>query len=507
MAILEVNNLSHSFVENVLYRNSSFEIYNGEHIGIVGRNGTGKTTLLSSLVGMITPDTGDIRWQKDLKIGYLDQHAVIDQEKTISEYLHTAFSDLYEIETELNNIYSCMDQVEESELQKASDYQSLLVNRGFYEIDSTILKVSDGLGITSLGMDSQICTLSGGQRAKVILAKLLLENPDVLLLDEPTNYLDKEHVEWITNFLKVFNGTFLVISHNFDFLDQISNCILDIDFQDINKYHGNFTKFLKIKNLKRESYEREYKAQQREIKKQEEYIAKNRVRASTARLAQSRMKKLEKMERLTPPNSVSKPNFKLQSTTIGLTKALKVHSLEIGYTKVLLPQINFDVKSGEKVVITGFNGVGKSTLLKTLLGVIPAISGQFKFADYVKIGYFEQDLKWKDKMFTPTQIVSDAFPNLSQKEVRKKLARCGITVKNALQSIGTLSGGEQAKVKLCILVNTESNFLILDEPTNHLDENCKDVLKEELVKWTGNLILVSHEESFYSSIADKVISL
>ena len=335
----------------------------------------------------------------------------------------------------------------------------------------------------------------------------MLENPDGLLLDEPTNFLDKEHVDWLSEYLKNFKGTFLLISHDFDFVNKVTNCILDIEFQKITKYSGNFDKFLNVKQLRRESYIREFEAQQKEIKKHEEFIAKNRVRASTAKLAQSRIKKLDKIEKLSPPQTPPKPNFKLVSLPISGQKALKIHGLEIGYDKVLLPKITFEVKSGEKVVITGFNGIGKSTLLKTLMGRIPSISGNFKFADYVSLAYFEQDLIWTNPESTPLEIISQKFSKLSNKDVRKELARCGVMAKNVTQKISTLSGGEQSKVKLCILANTKSNFLILDEPTNHLDADAKNVLKQQLLNWNGNLILVSHEANFYSDLADKIINL
>lgn len=508
MSILEVTNLTHSFAEKILYKNATFEVFKGEHMGIIGQNGTGKTTLLRSLTGDLTPDCGNIKWQKNIKIGYLDQHAKINKELTVFEYLKTAFDDLYAIERKLNKIYEDMATISDNDIyEKASDYQNLLVNRGFYEIESTILKISAGLGVTPLGMETLIQNLSGGQRAKVILAKLLLESPNVLLLDEPTNFLDKEHVEWLSEFLKTFKGTFLLISHDFKFMDKVTNCILDIEFQKITKYNGNLTKFLEIKGLRRESYIREFEAQQKEIKKQEEFIAKNRVRASTAKQAQSRIKKLEKMEKLAPPQTPPKPTFKLVSLPISNQKALKVHSLVIGYEKPLLPKISFEIKPGEKAVITGFNGIGKSTLIKTLLNQIPAISGNFKFADYVQISYFEQDLIWKNLNDTPLEIIAEKFPKLSAKEIRKNLAQCGVMSKNVTQKIDTLSGGEQSKVKLCITINTPSNFLILDEPTNHLDAEAKNVLKEQLLKWDGNLILVSHESDFYEGIADKIIDL
>lgn len=508
MALLEIINLSHSFGDKLLYKDVSFELFKGEHMGLVGQNGTGKTTLLNSITGEIIPDKGEIRWQKGAKIGYLDQHAKIDQNLTIMEYLKTSYNDLYMIESELNKIYSDMEKNMSSEnIDKASDYQSILVNRGFYEIESTILKVADGLGITAIGINNKLSNLSGGQRAKVILAKLLLESPNILLLDEPTNFLDKEHIQWLTNYLKNFEGAFIVISHDFDFLDKITTCICDIEFQCIRKYTGNFTKFIELKGLKKENYIRQFEAQKKQIKKYETYISKNKARASTAKMAKSVEKMLNKIDRLPPPKETGKPHFKFHSLPITSQDTLIVENLEIGYEYPILPKLNFKIHSGEKTVITGFNGIGKSTLLKTLIGKTPKISGAFKFAPNTSIGYFKQDLDFKNPSFNPINIVSSAFPKLSEREIRKYLAQCGVKSKNASQPVNTLSGGEQSKVKLCILMLTKCNTLILDEPTNHLDVDSKSVLKEELLKWEGTLILVSHESAFYKDLNANIINI
>ena len=508
MGLIEVKNITHSFGDKVLYTEASFELFKGEHMGLVGQNGTGKTTLMSSIIGEVIPDKGEIRRQSDIRIGYLDQHAKIDTTVTVFDYLKTAFADLYEVEARLNQLYEDMATDSGADtMRRVSNFQNMLDTRGFYMIDATVLKVADGLGITAIGMESRLETLSGGQRAKVILAKLLLEKPNLLLLDEPTNFLDKEHIEWLVEYLKAFEGAFIVISHDFDFLDKITTCICDIEFGRIEKYSGNFTKFLKQKALKRENYINEFASQQKQIKNLEEYIAKNKARASTANMAKSRQKQLDKIDRLSAPESAPKPNFHFESLPITTEKTLVVKKLEIGYYYPLLPKLNFEVLSGQKIVITGFNGIGKSTLLKTLIRQIPAISGGFQFADTIKIAYFEQDLNWEDKQQTPVQIVSDKFPQLAEKQVRKHLSQCGIKAKNAMQPVETLSGGEQAKVKLCILMLTKANLLILDEPTNHLDADTKAAFKGELIKWKGSVIFVSHEAAFYKDWADKIIHI
>lgn len=508
MGLLDVINLTHGFGDKLLYQNASFELFKGEHMGIVGRNGTGKTTLLNTLTSEIIPDAGEIRWQKGIKIGYLDQHAKIDREVTVFDYLKTAFSELYQTEAQLTEIYENMGtDCSEKVLKRASDLQSLLENSGFYELESRILKIADGLGITALGMDSMLENLSGGQRAKVILAKLLLEEPDVLLLDEPTNFLDREHVTWLTDYLKTYEGAYMVISHDFSFLDKVTTCICDIEFSTIKKYNGNMTKFIELKGLRRESYIREFEAQKKEIKKYEDYIAKNKVRASTAAMAKSRQKQLDKIDRLASPEVIPKPNFRFTAEHTSTQRSLSVKDLEIGYDYPLLSKLNFKVESGQKIVITGFNGIGKSTLLKTLIKKIPAISGKFKFAETIKIAYFEQDLNWDEPGLTPIQIMADAYPRLTQSQLRRYLAQCGLKAKSMLQPVSSLSGGEQAKVKICLLMLIKANFLILDEPTNHLDVDAKAVLKEELIRWTGGLILVSHEAGFYEDWADAIIDI
>lgn len=508
MSLLEVKDLSHSYGGKVLYHDASFDLYNGEHMGLVGQNGSGKSTLIKTLIGEVIPDDGLIKWFPKATIGHLDQYAQVDAGITVFEYLKQAYADLYRMEERLNGLYEKMaEDTSEKLINQAANLQETLEDRDFYSIESHIYRVAAGLGITAIGMDKVLEKLSGGQRAKVILAKLLLEKPEVLLLDEPTNFLDKEHVEWLSKYLTGFEGAFILVSHDFDFLDQVTTCIGDIEFGTITKYHGNYSAFLKQKGQKREEYIRQYESQKKLIERTEEYIAKNKVRASTAAMAKSRQKKLDKIERMAPPTGLTKPMIRFKSTGITAQRVLEVKDLEVGYYYPLLPKLHFVLEQNQRVVITGFNGIGKSTLLKTLIGEIPPISGRFVFARNVVIGYYEQDLKWEREGQTPLEIITEAFPKLSQKQTRSALSRCGVKAEHVLQPITTLSGGEQSRVKLCKLTLSPCNLLILDEPTNHLDYLAKESLQEALQDFDGTVILVSHEAAFYRDWADKVLEI
>lgn len=374
-------------------------------------------------------------------------------------------------------------------------------------IDTHIEQVANGLGLTAIGLDRPIAEMSGGQRAKVILAKLLLEKPDVLLLDEPTNFLDQEHIEWLSDYLCSLDHAFMVVSHDYTFLEKISNRICDIDNQKITKYYGTYSEFLKKKTALREDYIRQYSAQQRQIKKTEEFIRKN-IAGRKSKMARGRQKQLERMDKMEAINQKEIiPVFHFSEVSVTNTEHLRVKHLAVGYQYPILSDMNFSIRGGKKVVITGFNGIGKSTLLKTLIGELSALKGEFAFSEQVKTGYFEQDLRWENEKETPIQIVSAYAPSLSIKEVRRNLAGCGISGEHAMQAIGTLSGGEQAKVKMCLLTLTPCNFMILDEPTNHLDLHAKQALKTALAEFQGTVLLVSHEPDFYREWVEKVINI
>lgn len=509
MGLLEVKNLSHTYGDKKLYNDVCFKLYKGEHMGIVGINGSGKSTLLKILCGKVIPDDGMIKWQSNINIGVLDQYAEIIEEYTIYDYMKVAFDDLYKIEKKLNKLYEEMAyDSNEKIMKKAASYQELLEERDFYSIDSKIKKVASGLGITAIGFDKILRNLSGGQRAKIILAKLLLEKPDVLILDEPTNFLDKEHVSWLTDYLQDYKGAFIIVSHDIQFLDKITTCICDIEFKDIRKYNAKYADFLKQKENLKADYVRRYTEQQRYIEKTEKYIAKNKVRAATAQIAKGRQKQLDKIERLDAPTvDIIKPRVTFKYVEATCQTALSVKNLKVGYNYSILPEMNFSIKNKEKVVITGFNGIGKSTLLKSIIGDINKLSGKVNFGMNIIPGYYEQDLKWENDNLNPIEIISDDYPKMTEKEIRKHLALCGVKNQTSMQNIKSLSGGEQSKVKLCKLTLTKCNLLILDEITNHMDAACKEALKEALISYEGTVILVSHEAIFYKDWADRIINI
>ena len=507
MSLLEIHGLTHSFGENLLYKNAELTLNKGEHIGIVGKNGTGKSTLVKICTDQVLPDTGEIIWQANTFIGYLDQYAEIDHRLTMRDFLKSVFSRLYHIEAEMASLYEKAANGDMGCLGRAAQLQECLEMEDFCSIDTRIEQVASGLGLFAVGLDRTIDQMSGGQRAKVILAKLLLEKPDVLLLDEPTNFLDKEHVAWLADYLSELENAFMAVSHDFAFLDKIANRICDIDNYQITKYYGTYSEFLKKKTLLREDYVRQYSAQQREIKKTEEFIRKN-IAGRKSKMARGRQKQLDRMDKLEALDQKEiKPMFHFPALSLTNTEHLLVSNLAVGYYYPVLSDISFAIKGGQKVVITGFNGIGKSTLLKTLIGHLPALHGQFKFSAQVTFGYFEQDLVWADSNRTPIDILSDAHPDMVMKEIRKHLAQCGISSKHAMQPIGSFSGGEQAKVKMCLLTLIPCNFLILDEPTNHLDAQAKGALKEAMINFPGTVLLVSHEENFYYGWVHRVISI
>lgn len=506
MSILEVTDLSMSYADKQLYDQASFVLNKEDHMGVIGQNGAGKSTLIRLITGQTLPDEGQIKWQRGKKIGYLDQYAESAHDLTIGDFLQSAFKELYEIEAKQAKCYAdYATTLDDALLAKAGKYQEQLEAADFYGLDVKIDQVMTGLGIDALGKERQVSSCSGGQRSKIILAKLLLEEPDVLLLDEPTNYLDTEHIEWLIGYLNEFSGCFMVISHDYDFLEAITNTIIDVAFGKITKYTGSFQAAIKQKEVKKVQL-KAYEKQRRQIEKDEAYIRKNKA-GTRAAMAKSRQKRLDKLERLTPPSDNLQAHFNFPYLELLSSATLRVKKLSVGYNKPLLEPVTFSMSHGEKVVLKGFNGVGKSTLIKSILGKIKTFGGTAQFVDAAVINYFTQELTWQDPEQTPLQVLQDAYPKLEPKTIRQRLARAGINAANTLKPMKLLSGGEQTKVKLCLLELKPSNFLILDEPTNHLDDETKQALKQALMNFPGNVLLVTHEASFYAGWVDKIFDV
>jgi len=506
MSLLEVRDIGHGFGEKLLFRESSFDLYKGEHMGLVGENGAGKSTLMKILLGEELADEGSIKWQKDIKIGYIDQYLKSEGNISVYDYLKIAFKEDFDKERRLNSLYEDLAvDYSEALMEKIGRLQEELETRDFYNIETAIDRVILGLGIQSFGAQTKLENLSGGQQSKVILARLLLEKSDVLLLDEPTNFLDHEHVLWLIDYLRDFKGAFIVISHNLSFLNEITNCICDIEFNEIKKYHGNYDKFIRLKEEYRQNYLKNYSSQQEYIKKTEEYIRRNKAGVNS-RMARGRQKQLDRVDRLDPPSQRKKPELKFELSSSNNAR-LELKKLEVGYDYPLLPALNLIVDPGEKVVISGFNGIGKSTLLKTIVGDLDSLAGQIDFSYDIKIGYFEQEIDWSNSEMTALEVVKTYYPKMKTEEVRRSLNRCGVESKDLNQSLDSLSGGEQSKVKLCIMLLKKYNLIILDEPTNHLDKETKDSLQRALIDYPGSVILVSHEKDFYESWIDKVYAI
>ena len=508
MSVCRAIDVSHGFGDRKILEHATFAINKGEHIGLIGANGEGKSTFINILLGNITPDEGKIEWAKRLKVGYLDQYTSLGHGKTIRDALREAFQDMYDLENEIMQSYEKMADATDDEinelLEDIGEMQSILDSSGFYFIDSKIEEVASGLGLLDIGLDRYVDELSGGQRSKVLLTKLLLQNPTILILDEPTNFLDEVHINWLKNYLINFENAFLLVSHDIPFLSSIVNVIYHVEAGNMTRYSGSYEQFLQAYEVKKNQQNALYEAQQREIKDLEDFIARNKARVATRNMANSRQKKLDKMEIIEKPKEKIKPTFDFAYANTPGRVLFEAKDVVIGYDDPLSKPINLVIERGERVAIVGANGIGKSTLLKSLLGINPLISGDLYRNPGVTEGYFEQEANESRK--TALQEVWDKFPYLTNGEVRGKLAMVGLTTNHIESLMIALSGGEAAKVRLCKIMMEESNVLVLDEPTNHLDIMAKEALKEALEKYKGTIILVSHEPEFYRGIATRIIN-
>ncbi len=507
MSILNVEHLSHGFGDRAIFQDVSFRLLKGEHIGLIGANGEGKSTFMSIITGKLQPDEGKIEWAKNVRVGYLDQHTELKKGMTVRETLASAFAFLFDLEEQMNQMYDKMaDATEEqmaSYMEETGLIQELLSAHDFYMIDAKVEEVGRALGLAEIGLDRDVTELSGGQRTKVLLGKLLLEKPDILLLDEPTNYLDVEHIEWLKRYLNDYENAFILISHDIPFLNSVVNLIYHMDNQQLNRYVGDYDKFQEVYAVKKAQLEAAYNRQQKEIAQLKDFVARNKARVSTRNMAMSRQKKLDKMDVIELAAEKPKPEFHFKEARVPGRYIFKTSDLVIGYDEPLSVPLNVEMERGEKLVLTGANGIGKTTLLKSILGLIPVLGGSVELGDYLEIGYFEQEMS-QDIETTCLEELWQEFPAYSQYEARSALAKCGLTTKHIESKVRVLSGGEQAKLRLCKLVNRQSNLLVLDEPTNHLDVDAKDELKRALQEYRGSILMVCHEPEFYEGLATKV---
>ncbi|MEK4762100.1 ABC-F family ATP-binding cassette domain-containing protein [Viridibacillus sp. FSL E2-0187] len=508
MSILTVENLGHTFGDRTLFKDVSFRIVEGEHVGLVGANGVGKSTLMSIITGQLIHDQGKVEWLPNTHYGYLDQHTVLTPGKTMRETLRDAFLPLYQKEAEMNEITGKMAEATPEELEELleqmAEIQDALDAGDFYTLDMKIEEVARGLGLDAIGLERDVTALSGGQRTKLLLAKLLLEKPKVLLLDEPTNYLDEEHVTWLSNYLKGYPHAFFLISHDTEFMNGVVDVIFQLEFSKLTRYTATYEKFLELAEINKRQHIDAYEKQQEFIKKQEGFIAKNKARYSTTGRAKSRQKQLDRMERIDRPETAAKPKFDFKESRSSGRYVVEAENLLIGYDKdkPLLPPLTFEIERGEKIALVGMNGVGKSTLLKTMLGKVQPLGGKVTRGDFLFPSYFEQEVKAGN--ITPIEDVWNAYPSMEQSQIRAVLASTGLKNEHISRPLNQLSGGEQAKVRICKLMMDESNWMLFDEPTNHLDVHAKEELKRAMKEYKGTIILVSHEPEFYDGLVTKV---
>ncbi len=507
MSILTVEHLTHGFGDRAIFSDVSFRLLRGEHIGLVGANGEGKSTFFNIVTGNLTPDEGKIEWAKNVRIGYLDQHTVLKKGMTIRDVLKSAFAWLFDLEQKMNEICDALGSASPDEMDRMMEelgtIQDTLTLHDFYVIDAKVEEVARALGLLDIGLEKDVTDLSGGQRTKILLGKLLLEKPDILLLDEPTNYLDEEHIAWLKRYLQEYESAFILISHDIPFLNDVVNIIYHMENQALDRYVGDYTHFEEVYAVKKAQLEAAYRRQQQEISELKDFVARNKARVATRNMAMSRQKKLDKMEVIELAAERPKPEFHFKYGKTPGRILFETENLVIGYDEPLSRPITISMERGQKIALVGANGIGKTTLLKSILGLIPTLDGKCELGENLQIGYFEQEVKGENTNTCIDELWAE-FPSYTQYEVRSALAKCGLTTKHIESQVRVLSGGEQAKVRLCKLLNRETNILLLDEPTNHLDVDAKDALKQALLEYRGSVLLICHEPEFYQDIVSEI---
>ncbi len=491
-----------------IFSKVNFSIENNARIGLVGPNGAGKTTLLKIMTGRQEASQGEFTVNKGIELGYIAQEHDFDEEKSIWEEMLTVFQPLIDQGQQLEKLqYAIADHPEDEDLLRRLDQaQYNFEQAGGYTYQAEIKSMLNGFNFPEATWDKQIANLSGGEKTRLSFVKLLLKKPPLLLLDEPTNYLDLDTLDWLEAFLKNYPGAILTVSHDQYFLDHLATQIFELQHGELTVFKGNYSQYLAQRELRDQQQEAAYEKQQEEIKREEEFIQKNIVRASTTKQAQSRRKALEKMELVDPPKHKSKVRIKFDSARPSGKEVLILKDLAVGYPdKTMLKDISFQINKGDRVAIIGQNGIGKSTLLKTVMKQLPVKSGTIKYGANLDIGYYDQELQGLDYSKTVIDTIWDRHKEMNEKDIRSILASFLFTAKDIDKKVSQLSGGPRARLTLTVLSMEHNNFLLMDEPTNHLDLDAKEVLEKALADYDGTLLFVSHDRYFINEQANKIV--
>ena len=491
-----------------IFSKVNFSIENNARIGLVGPNGAGKTTLLKIMTGRQEASQGEFTVNKGIELGYIAQEHDFDEEKSIWEEMLTVFQPLIDQGQQLEKLqYAIADHPEDEDLLRRLDQaQYNFEQAGGYTYQAEIKSMLNGFNFPEATWNKQIASLSGGEKTRLSFVKLLLKKPPLLLLDEPTNYLDLDTLDWLEAFLKNYPGAILTVSHDQYFLDHLATQIFELQHGELTVFKGNYSQYLAQRELRDQHQEAAYEKQQEEIKREEEFIQKNIVRASTTKQAQSRRKALEKMELVDPPKHKSKVRIKFDSARPSGKEVLILKDLAVGYPdKTMLKDISFQINKGDRVAIIGQNGIGKSTLLKTVMKQLPVKSGAIKYGASLDIGYYDQELQGIDYSKTVIDTIWDRHKDMNEKDIRSILASFLFTAKDIDKQVSQLSGGQRARLTLTVLSMEHNNFLLMDEPTNHLDLDAKEVLEKALADYDGTLLFVSHDRYFINELANKIV--
>lgn len=513
MIILSGNKIERSFSGDVLFDNINIQVGERDRIALVGRNGAGKSTLLKILVGEEAPTTGEVNTKRDLVLSYLAQDGCFESDNTIFDEMLHVFDDLRATEKRLRDMELQMAELSGSDFDKLmADYDRLseeFRSQGGFTYESDIKAILNGFKFDKSMWDMKIAELSGGQNTRLALAKMLLEKPELLVLDEPTNHLDIETIAWLENYLVNYQGALIIVSHDRYFLDKVATVTLDLTRHSLDRYVGNYSKFIDLKAERLATEEKNFDKQQKEIAKLEDFVNRNLVRASTTKRAQARRKQLEKMERLNKPQAAQKSaNMTFHADKVSGNVVLTVLDAAIGYDGEILAQpINLDVKKFDAIAIVGPNGIGKTTFIKSVVGLIPFIKGSSTYGANVEVGYYDQTQTNLTRTNTVLDELWNDFPTTPEVEIRNRLGAFLFSGDDVKKSVGMLSGGERARLLLAKLSMQNDNFLILDEPTNHLDIDSKEVLENALIDFDGTLLFVSHDRYFINRVATKVLEI